>query len=253
MDRRERLNELQESVRLAQDGRQATMWTALPCIVQSVDLEAMTITAQPAIKATVTNEQGVGNLVNLPLLLDVPICFPSAGGFTLTLPIAQGDEVLVVFSSRAIDSWWQSGDVGRPVEARMHDLSDGFAIVGPRSQPRVIPNISSTNLQIRNDTGDTYIEITPNGVINLVASMEVNVTTPHTNVISPEILLDGNVFITGALTQSTGSSGTATLNGSLHVTGSVTSDGDVVASGVSLEHHVHSGVQSGPSNTGEPV
>lgn len=38
-----------------------------------------------------------------------------------------------------------------------------------------------------------------------------------------------------------------------HITGDVTVDGDVVASGISLVHHVHSGVMSGPANTGEPV
>jgi hypothetical protein len=37
------------------------------------------------------------------------------------------------------------------------------------------------------------------------------------------------------------------------VNGNVVVDGDVVADGISLIHHLHSGVQSGGSYTGPPV
>lgn len=230
---------------MAMEGHAAGIWTALPCIVAAVNLEAMTISAQPAIQGVVQNAEGESNSVDLPLLVDVPIVFPSAGGFSLTLPIAAGDEVLVVFSSRCIDAWWQSGGVGRAIEARMHDLSDGFAIPGPRSQARKVPNISATNVQIRADDGETYVEITPGGKIRMVAPTAIEA-------VAPDILLDGNVNVTGTLTQSTGTSGTATLNGNLHVTGAIVADGDVTGQGTSLHNHTHGGVQSGGSNTGEP-
>lgn len=152
-------------MRLVLDGRQSSMWTAMPAIVQSVDFDAMTCEVQPAIQGTIEDENGNRQSVNLPLLVDVPICFPNAGGFILTFPMASGDEVLVVMASRCIDAWWQSGGIQRPMEARMHDLSDGFAIPGPRSQPRVIDSISSTEVQLRNSAGDTYLSITPGGKI----------------------------------------------------------------------------------------
>src|ERR1019366_1339884 len=106
---------------------------------------------------------------------DVPIVFPSAGGFTITLPITVGDEVLVIFSSRCIDGWWQNGGIQAPIEFRMHDLSDGFAIPGPKSLPHVIPNISTTGAQIRNNAGTTYVEISANGQIQLVSPSQVNI------------------------------------------------------------------------------
>jgi hypothetical protein len=164
-DRRQLLNDLEVGIMLALDGRQSTIWTALPCIVKSVDFTKMTIEAQPAIQGTVEDESGALQSVNLPLLVDVPICFPSAGGFTITVPISAGDEVLVIFSSRCIDAWWQSGGVQKPMEMRMHDLSDGFAILGPKSKPNVISNISATDIEIRNDTGTTYLSITDDGKI----------------------------------------------------------------------------------------
>lgn len=159
IDRSQLLNDAETSIRLAMDGRQATIWTAIPCIVESVNLTAMTLEAQPAIKGTIQLEDGTVESVDLPLLGDVPICFPSGGGFTLTFPIEAGDEVLVVFASRCIDSWWQSGGIGKPLELRMHDLSDGFAIPGPKSIPNVLPIISSSSAQLRNRLGTTYIQV----------------------------------------------------------------------------------------------
>ncbi len=44
------------------------------------------------------------------------------------------------------------------------------------------------------------------------------------------------------------------IHGNLHVFGSLAVDGDTIsASSISLEHHVHSNVQSGSSNSGPPV
>lgn len=169
MDRNELLNDSEESFRAAFEGKQVGIWTAMPCVVQKVDLSAMTCEAQPAIQATVEDENGNLKNISYPLLVDVPLVMPRGGGFALVLPIAVGDEVLVVFASRCIDAWWQSGGVtNQAMEARMHDLSDGFAIPGPSSQPKVLPSVSTTAAQLRNTAGTTYVGLTPGGLIQLV-------------------------------------------------------------------------------------
>lgn len=214
MNRAELYNDQEEAMRIILDGRQVGIWTAIPAYVTSVDFSAMTIEAQPTIQQNVFNENGELTLVNLPKLLDVPIIFPSAGGFTITLPIAVNDEVLILFSSRCIDAWFQSGGIQKSMDYRMHDLSDGFALPGPKSLPNIIPNISSTSAQIRNNAGTTYVEIASNGKINLVTPSEVSIT------------------------------------GNLRVSGSIIAVGDVFADGTSL--HVHTHPQSGGGNTGAP-
>lgn len=223
MDRAQLLNDNEEAQRLILDGRQGTIWTALPCIVQSVDLSAMTCEVQPAIQGVTTDENNNQTFVNLPLLVDVPIVFPSAGGFTITLPIASGDEVLVIVASRCIDAWWQQGGIQKPMEARMHDLSDGFAIPGPRSQPRVISGISATGCQIRNDAGTTYIEIAADGKIKLVTPSEIGITAP-----------------------------TMSLVGNLSVTGNITATGDVMAGLISLILHHHNIITPVPGTPTTP-
>lgn len=243
-DRNQLLNDPETALRTAMEGHQASVWTAMPGIVQSVDLTAMTCKVQISIQGTVEMSDGTTKSVDYPPLINVPIVFPSAGGFIITLPLAQGDEVLVVFASRCIDSWWQSGGYNnRPMEARMHDLSDGFAIPGPRSQPNVVGGISSTGAQIRNDAGTTYVEIAGDGKIKLVSPSEVDITAPLTKV-------TGALTVTGALlagTLGTTGGGGATIAGSMTVTGEVT------ASGIPLSTHHHPGVQTGGGNTGGPV
>ena len=122
MDRSERQNDPIESHRLAQEGHQAQMWTALPGIVTGFDPVAMTVSVQPAVQGSVKDETGNSKNVQMPLLVDVPVVFPCGGGFSLTYPIRVGDEVLVVFASRCIDGWWQGGqDIrGQPVGKGMH-------------------------------------------------------------------------------------------------------------------------------------
>lgn len=227
---------------LAFEAKQADIWTALPAVIQSYDHVKMTCVVQPVVQGVFYKPNAVGvnvaNDVNLPLLLDCPVVFPSGGGCTITFPISKGDEVLVIFSSRCIDNWWylgafddQGNTIPRPqAEYRMHDLSDGFVIPGPRSIPRTIPNISTTEIQIRSDDG--------------LASISIHPTTHHITVVAP-----GNVDLTAP---------TTTIHGDVHITGDVqvdktlTATTDVVGGGIHLKTHTHSGVQSGGSNTGAP-
>lgn len=185
-NRAQLLNDPEEALRIALDGRLSSVWTAGPGIVTAVDLATMTLSVQPAIKGTITDENNIEQSVNLPLLIHVPIVFPSAGGFSMTFPVKVNDEVLIVWACRCIDAWWQSGGVQRPIEARLHDLSDGFAIPGIKSIPKVIPNISATGAQLRNDAGTTYVEIAADGKIKLVSPAGIAIT--------------GNVIVTGEVT-----------------------------------------------------
>ncbi len=216
-DRNQLLNDGEQAMRLVLDGRQSSIWTALPCIVTAVNLTAMTLEAQPAIQGTIETETGEMQSVNLPVLVDVPIVFPGAGGFILTFPVAIGDEVLVIFASRCIDAWWQSGGIQRPAEARMHDLSDGFAIPGPRSQPRVAPNISATAAQLRNQAGTSYIEMSPDGKVKIVSPVEIDFT------------------------------------GNIKVTGTIMATGEITSGAIPLSTHKHAGVTTGGGTSGGPT
>lgn len=235
MDRRERIDDPEVALRAAFDGLRARIWTALPGIIQNFDASAMTCQVQPAVKIPVRNLDGTIVTVALPLLVDCPVQFPSGGNCTLTFPVAPGDECLVVFASRCIDSWWQSGGVQEQAELRMHDLSDGFVLLGFRSKPRALAGISTSTTQLRNDAGDTYVDLDPAGKI-------VKVKAPG------GITLDAPmVTMTGAIAvQNSGGAGTACA-----ITGNTAFTGQVRANGKRIDDsHTHNGVQPGSGNSG---
>lgn len=100
----------------------------IPCVIQSYDKTKRTVECQPAIREKIINEDGTVQYVNLPILVNVPVAFPSCSSFEIDLPIVSGDECLVLFSDLSIDNFWLKGNVQNPVEVRRHDLSDGIAI-----------------------------------------------------------------------------------------------------------------------------
>lgn len=140
-----------------------SLWTAIPGIVESVDYQEQTVTVQPTIREKV-NLEGEYQWVELPKLIHVPFFIYSGGGYTITMPIKPGDECLVVFADMCIDAWWQSGGIQNQIDRRRHDLSDGFAICGFKSQPNTVPGYSGSSVQIKSG-GHTIFDITASKVI----------------------------------------------------------------------------------------
>lgn len=223
MQRIQRRDDPAAMIRAALRGMMSELWSALPGIVESVDLDRQTVTVQPATKGRIRLDDGTVASVPLPLLPDVPIVFPAGGGYSLTFPIQPGDECLVVFADRCIDAWWQSGDVQEQADQRMHDLSDGIAIFGPRSQPRKLVDVSADSVQLRTDDGLSCVEISADG-ITLTHPTKVTIAAPA-----------------------------AEVAGTLLVSGLLTASGGATIGGIGFGDHHHTNVQPGSGNTGGPA
>jgi len=180
LDRRERLEDLPGSLEEALlgvlRGHQAQIWTAIPCQIQAYNASANTVKVQPVIQGEIRKPSGQTQFVNLPYFDDVPVFYPSGGGFSLSFPLKEGDECLVVFSCRNIDLWWKNGGIQKPNNSRMHDIADGFAIVGFRSQAKKLSQPSTNSAQLRSDDGKTYLELAANGVCNIVSAGKCSIT-----------------------------------------------------------------------------
>lgn len=188
-------------------------------------------------------ETGESTLQSISPLLDCPLFFPHGGSMSITFPVAAGDECLVVFASRCIDGWWQSGGVQPQSLFRMHDLSDGFVFAGFRSNGKVVSGISSTKLQIRSADGANVIEVDPvGGHINLTSAAQLTVTAPSIQ-LTGAVTVNGSVIVNDGVVIAT--DGLVVENG-LSVTGGSILDGDNYAT------HIHTGgTISG--HTGPPV
>lgn len=243
MDQRERYLDDSEMFRLAMDAWQSKLWTALPGVIKQFPAASgngkMIADIQPTVNGRVRTKQGTFQSIQMPLLLDCPIQWQGGGGVTLTFPIKEGDECLVIFSSRCIDAWWQQGFVagqaGTPVngkqamdppDLRMHNLSDGFALVGVKSLPTSY-EVNDTQATLRSDDGSTYIALGPQ-------SQLVTITAP------------GGIDLNGVIIDS---------SGNLTSPATIKADTDVIggSNDISLVNHTHSGVQPGGGDSGPPV
>lgn len=167
----ERTADMGEVIKTMGKSVQYGIRVAIPGIVQAWDAKQQTVTVQPAIREIVTNG-GAETEVEIPLLVDVPVVMPRAGGYVLAFAPQKGDECLVIFSDLCIDSWWQSGGVQSQAERRRHDLSDGFAVLGCWSQKRK-PSLPSSGVRLQNDAGTAGISISGN-VVNLFGTVQIN-------------------------------------------------------------------------------
>lgn len=163
MDSRQRFESLQETLIAALQGFQASLWTAIPGIVQSFNPAKMTAEVQPAVRARLAQKDGSVEVVALPLLVDCPVIFPGAGGYLMTFPMKADDEVLIILASRCIDGWWQYGGVQVAPDLRMHDLSDGFVIPGAYSRPRVPAAFNTQSAELRTADGTTRVIVSDAG------------------------------------------------------------------------------------------
>ena len=243
VQRDQQLTATQEEAHAAQiEGRLKDLHTCLPGIIASFDPDTQTASVQPAIKRIFT-EKGA---VNLPLCVDVPVAFPGGGDFFLTFPVKAGDECILMFSERAIDNWHASGGTQTPAEYRLHDLSDGIAIVGLNSQPHKLAALQMTGAELRTRSRSTYIRLEDGTIYikgNIVHEGNVqqtgNLNRTGTSTTTGKITGQGGMAISGG-------SGT-TFSGNVdHTGGSITSLGKKIDGS---HTHNETGTVTNPPNS----
>ncbi|EPQ1146752.1 translation initiation factor IF-2 [Citrobacter amalonaticus] len=241
-----RSGDLAETFKSERETTKNQIRVAMPGIIQSFDPDEVTAVVQPAIRYVEIDNDGNRVTRPYPLLVDVPVVFPTAGGVTLTLPVNPGDECELKFQDRCIDFFWQSGGVQESVDDRMHDLSDATCSVGQISQPNRIKNVSTTSAQLRSVDGSTYIDLNPGTKkIKIVAPGGVEVITPLAD-FSEKVTIHGLLTWMGGMIGSIASGVASTITGAVEFIGSVKANGKTIDN-----THTHSGVQRGSSDTDE--
>jgi hypothetical protein len=225
MLQQERIDDHQEALRLAFNGLMRSVWCAMIGIVTDTSnfVQHGTVKVEIAIQAMVSDAKGEQTAQTIKPLVDVPVVFMGGGNMVATFPISVGDEALIIFADRGIDFWFARGGVQRPAETRAHSLSDGIAIVGPRSLARSLVNLSSTTAQFRTVDASTFVEIAGGGVVNIVAPGGLNIRGP------------------------------VNITGDVNVTGEVTASEEGTFNSIQVSTHLHGGVQPGMGDTGVPI
>lgn len=186
-----------------------------------VAYDGTTATVRPAIPKQLAN----GASLAPPQIVRVPVCWPIADGgrAMVTVPLKPGDPVKLTFSQRSLENWLSGSDQA-PDDPRQFDLSDCFA------SPVMRPGITADPENVTVQYGSGSFKIAPSGDMTIDA---------------PSLTINAPTTVTRLLTYTEGMVGSGGDQ-----TAAIT--GDVVANGVSLTTHTHSGVQSGSDNSGGP-
>lgn len=148
---------LPQMIKDAIESRLAEVHTCMPAVINSYDDQTGYASVSPSLKRKyVANDE----LVNLPLILNVPIMHPRGGGALIKFKMKKGDPVTLVFSERSLDNWKKSGGSVDPKDPRKHALSDAYAFPGgyPKSatldQAAVTIEFTDSGLTIVNESGN---------------------------------------------------------------------------------------------------
>ena len=123
--------------------------------IQSFDSSKQTVNATVNYKKTYINYDAkkkaqVTTLVEYPVLMDCPVIILGGGNSHITFPINKGDTCLILFNDRDIDRWFQTGQITSPNTNRLHNFSDGIALIGLNSLAKSISDYDSTRALLKN-------------------------------------------------------------------------------------------------------
>ena len=178
----------------------ANMRVCLPGVIDEFDAGRQRARVVPGVRMKTIIGRDV-SYIDLPVIENVPIVIPSAGGFAVTLPIRPGDPCLLVFADRDIDNFLVTGKAENPGSAaatapRAHHLTDAICIPGIVAEPQVLSGYASDALEMRDKSGNNKIRITSSGIeIKASGMLKIdasNITLDSSMTLSGGTFTDGN-------------------------------------------------------------
>jgi hypothetical protein len=148
----------------------------IPVRVERYDVSKGLVDVQPLIKNPRYDENGDRIAETLPVICNVPVEFPGAGGMRITFPIQKGDTGEVVFADLSLDIWLDRGGIVDPLDDRRHHLSD--AIFRPGLKPFNAPWTGDTSvITIGSDAGAADFVALASKVTAALNDLAAGVTT----------------------------------------------------------------------------
>lgn len=145
------------------------MFVARPARVEAYDAENQTVDVTPTLKEVVEGEETT-RVQEMPRVNKVPLCWPRAGNWFLSAPLAPGDYVLLVCADRSIDTWQERGGIVDPIDLRRHNITDAIAIPGVYPRPDALTESGIGDDMILGHQGGAVCRFASDGTIELGAT-----------------------------------------------------------------------------------
>ena len=192
------------------------VYTCMPAIVLNVrDIGEMRVDVQPVINHLFKD----GTLLEYPPIGNVPLIFPSTRNSAITMPVAQGDTVMLMFSQKDMSNFKAGADRPHdPNTRRWMNLNDAVAIVGVhpfskspnRNAARKLPH-NTDDLVVAHNIGtdrECEVRLTKSGDIK-TTSQALRVGAEST-IVSGEMSASGGLSVKGNLGAKSGATGSFT-------------------------------------------
>ena len=140
-----------ELIKKAVENRLLDVHTAIVARVESYNSEEQTVDVQPQLKRMLEGKDGEQVFEELPIIADVPVLFPRAGGFFISFPIKEGDFVQLFFNESPISDWWNQEETN--IETARHSLGGAVAIPGVYPKEESLQDISTENMVLGKENG----------------------------------------------------------------------------------------------------
>ena len=168
------------------ENRLFDLHTCTPGIIQSYDEKQHLAEVQPVLKRVLTTDE----VLETPIVANVPVVFPRTSSFIMHYPINQGDRVLLVYAERSLDNYLSDGSTDPAIDGKKFDITDAIAIPGlfPFSEKSTVENNTDFVINFNEKTfsiGQSgRIEITDGQASFVIESGKVAVGTSATEVLN---------------------------------------------------------------------
>lgn len=232
--------------------------TLLPARIVEIDYKTRKVSVQPSIKKKKRDgDNDAKGLQDMAIIQNIPLIVPASRLAIISIPAKVGDEVLVGFFERSVDTYLFS-DGATPVDPkdyRRHDYNDAVAIVGLNTFQNALEMhpedlVIKMNATLANEctisfkpNGDVVVDTPTKFIVNAKGNVEVNTSA------------DAIVNVSGNMTATIGGDttidcGQTTITGEVRIDGGLSVGNDVnTDAGFSANTHVHTGNLGRPTST----
>lgn len=215
--------------------------TCIPAIVEEYDREKNVVTVQPAISEAIAGGKYIERAK-----LKVPVFQPAGGGFVLSFPLTKGDTGWLIACDRDISLFKQQKTKINPNTYRTHSFEDSFFI--PDFVRGFKPDDDMKDCLVLSRTDKSSKLVIGKDSINLLSGAAQTELKSLVSKIQDISIEGGTIKIKMDKIEITSD---IIIKGNVEVDGDIKAN-EVEANGISLSSHVHGGVESGGSTTGEP-
>ena len=160
-------NASREGVAVQAQAERESTWGEMTGTIKSFDPETQTASIQPDYKPKHNGES-----IDMPVLEEVPVRFPRAGGFIITSPVREGDKVTLRPQMRSSEEFHTGGDDTPEKDTRSFALSDMEAFLdGGEALTDPISDFNSNNFEIRSADGKFKMEMSEDGKFKMEGAM----------------------------------------------------------------------------------